>query len=77
MSHKGRKQADAVLLMALACGATAEAAAAKAGIGVATVYRRLNDPEFKAKLDATRMEIVERTMGMLTGRSAAGAGWSW
>jgi hypothetical protein len=67
MAHAGRKNADATLLLALACGATVEAAAAKAGVSERTVYNRLADPEFKKQLEATRTEMVERTMGMLTG----------
>jgi len=41
MPQRGRKNADQLLLMALACGATVEAAARSAGISQATVYRRL------------------------------------
>jgi hypothetical protein len=67
MSKQGRKKADGVLLMSLACGATVEAAAAKAGVGVATVYRRQKDPEFCKLLNKTRADLLERTMGMLTG----------
>ena len=53
--------------MALACGATVEAAASKAGISVRTVYNRLQDPEFNRLLKKTRSDIVERTTAMMTG----------
>jgi hypothetical protein len=59
-----------VILLALACGATVEAAASKAGVSQTTVYRRLQQPAFKEKLQKTRAEMVERTTGMLT--AAAG-----
>ena len=66
MPHKGRKNADQVLLLALACGATVEAAARTAGVSEPTVYRRLKDPEFCQQLQQTRSEMVQRTAGMLT-----------
>jgi hypothetical protein len=56
--------------MALACGATVEAAALKAGISPATVYRRLQNPHFKMKLQQIRSDMVQRTAGVLT--AAAG-----
>jgi len=55
------------LLLALACGATVEHAARKAGVGERTVYRRLADPEFRQRLHQLRVEMVQRTAGMLTG----------
>jgi hypothetical protein len=66
MPHKGRKNADQLLLMALACGATGEAAARAAGLSQATVYRRLQDNEFCKNLEQTKSEMVQRTAGMLT-----------
>jgi hypothetical protein len=66
MPHRGRRNADELLLMALACGATVEAAAAKAGISRATVQRRLADPAFRQQLQEVRAEMVQRTAGMLT-----------
>jgi AcrR family transcriptional regulator len=58
-----------MLLLALACGATVEAAANKAGLSQATVYRRLQDPEFKARLQEVRSDMVKRTAGTLTAAS--------
>ena len=67
MPHRGRKHADQLLLMAaLACGATVEAAARSAGISQATAYRRQQDPEFCKKLEQMKAEMVQRTSGMLT-----------
>jgi hypothetical protein len=66
MAHRGRKNADQVLLMALACGASAEVAARTANIGTATVFRRLKDPGFCKQLQQLRTDMVQRTAGALT-----------
>jgi hypothetical protein len=62
-----RKGRDDVLLQALACGATVENAARKAGMTERTAYRRLADPGFKARLHHLKADMVQRTAGMLTG----------
>ena len=56
--------------MALACGATVEAAAHKAGVSPATVYRRLKEPAFVQRLRELRADMVQRAAAMLT--AAAG-----
>ena len=66
MSKSGKRYADDTLVLALACGSTADAAAAKAGVSIATVYRRLGDPAFQAKLTAARSEMVGRATAILT-----------
>jgi hypothetical protein len=73
MAHRGRKNADEVLLLAIACGATVENAAAKAGVSTRTATRRMADPAFQKRLRAIRLEMVQRTMGTLTasGQEAA------
>jgi hypothetical protein len=70
MSKAPQSNADSIILLAVACGATAEVAANKAGVSTATVHRRLKKPEFKAQLQKMRADMVERTIGMLT--AAAG-----
>ncbi len=66
----GRKQKDCPeLIRALACGASPEAAAQRAGVSARTVYRRLADPAFRAAVGRARAELVDRAVGM----SAAGA----
>jgi hypothetical protein len=50
MARTRKIAADKALLTALACGATVEQAARKAGLGERTVYRRLDDPEFLQRL---------------------------
>jgi hypothetical protein len=62
----GRRRADDALVLALACGSTAEAAAAKAGVSKSTVQRRLADGAFQRKLAEARAEMVGRATGMLT-----------
>jgi hypothetical protein len=66
MAQQGRRNADEALLLALACGATVEAAAQKAGISQATAYRRLAEPAFRQRLQEVRADLVQRTAGALT-----------
>jgi hypothetical protein len=68
MSRK-RRRGDEVLVTALACGATVEGAARKAGLSVRTVYRRLADPDFQERLRQERAELARRTAGLLTAAS--------
>jgi hypothetical protein len=74
MAAGGRKSADAALVAALAGGLTVEAAAQKAGVGESTVYRRLREPAFRARLDEARAEVVRGVIGQLSrlGQAAAG-----
>src|SRR5690242_3951299 len=71
MARTARKEIDRVLLQALACGATVENAARKAGVCERTAYRRLAEPAFGRRLDQLRAEMVQRTAGMLTGAGMA------
>ncbi|HEV3446447.1 MAG TPA: hypothetical protein VG099_17520 [Gemmataceae bacterium] len=66
MSHQGRHGADEALLLALACGATKENAALKAGVSERTVYRRLQDPDFRQRLQELRKDMVQRAANVLT-----------
>jgi hypothetical protein len=72
MAQRGKRRADETLLLALACGATVEAAAAKAGVSPATAYRRLQEPDFKRRLQELRADMVQRTAGMLTAAGQEG-----
>jgi hypothetical protein len=54
------------LALALACGATPESAAQKAGVSVRTAYRRLADAAFRAQVDDVRAEVVRRSTDMFT-----------
>ena len=61
-----RKKNEDALLLALACGASVEAAAKQCGITDRTIYRRLKDTAFKARLQAVRSDMVGRSAGLLT-----------
>ena len=64
---KGRKRkGDAELLLALACGASVENAAQRAGLSRRTVFRRLAAPAFRAQVAEARAEMVRRAAGMST-----------
>jgi hypothetical protein len=65
-ARRGRKNADDALVLALACGATIENAASKAGVCPRTAHRRLKDPEFVKRLDDLRADMLERATAMLT-----------
>lgn len=70
MAKPKRKKSEDALLLALACGATTEAAAKQCGVSDRTVRRRLEDPTFKARLRNLRVDMTRRAAGMLT--AAAG-----
>ena len=70
MKKSRRKKNEDALLLALACGATAEAAGRQCGLTERSVYRRLEDPAFRARLQELRSDMVRRSAGMLT--AAAG-----
>ena len=69
MAAGGRKNADDVLMLALACGATIENAAQKASVSERTAYRRLADLEFCQRLKKARTDMVERAAAALTAAS--------
>jgi len=52
--------------MALACGATVEAAAKQSGVGESTMYARLRNSKIKKNFQSLRADIVQRTAGALT-----------
>jgi hypothetical protein len=66
-----RRKADAELALALACGASPEGAAHKAGLSVRTVYRRLAEAGFQAQVRQARSEIVRRAAGLFTAAGMA------
>jgi hypothetical protein len=65
-----RGAADAVLVAALAGGATQADAAAEAGVSERTVRRRLDAPAFRQDLDVARADLVRTS----TDRLVAGVG---
>jgi hypothetical protein len=60
------RKSDDALLLALACGLSAEQAARQAGVSAATVHRRLRDPAFKCRVDDLRRDMLARAAAMLT-----------
>src|SRR5688572_4884668 len=66
MSTEQRKKNEDALLLALACGATVEAAARQCDLTERTIYRRLSEPAFRTRLQAVRADMVKRAAGMLT-----------
>jgi hypothetical protein len=63
--HTGKKNVELQLIVALAGGATAEKAAKAAGCSTRTVWRRLKDPAFKARVTKARDQALERALGHL------------
>jgi hypothetical protein len=66
MPEGQRKKNEDTLLLALACGATVEAASKQCDLTERTIYRRLSEPDFKAKLQELRTDMVRRAAGLLT-----------
>jgi hypothetical protein len=66
MAFGGRQNADDALILALACGATVESAAQKAGISPRTAHRRLTNPQFRGQLNQIRADMVQRAAALLT-----------
>ncbi len=66
-----RRDADEALVAAVAAGATKQEAAQLIGVGERTVYRRLDDPDFRRRVDQARAELVSRTVGKLADASTA------
>ena len=66
MAGGGRQNADDVLVLALACGATVENAALKAGLSPRTAHRRLANPQFRQQLNQIRADMVQRAAALLT-----------
>ena len=73
MAGGDRKNADPILIAALAGGATNLDAARQAGIGEKTVYRRLEDPAFRRQVAEARSAMVARAVGTLADASSAAA----
>jgi hypothetical protein len=65
MAENGRWKGDTALVLALAAGRTARAAARDAGLGERTVTRRLADSDFRRRVFELRAEMVRRALGKL------------
>ena len=58
MAASGRQRADPILIAELLSGATPADAAPRAGISERTLRRRLQNPEFRARLTAEGDDII-------------------
>jgi hypothetical protein len=72
MAGSGRKNADAVLIAALAGGKTIRAAAETADVSERTVYRRLESAAFRSGISTVRAQMLSEAVGLLTS-AASGA----
>ena len=66
MTTKKKAQADTLLITLLAKGATVAQAARQAGVSERTVYRRRQQPDFQARVDAIHEETLQRAADILT-----------
>lgn len=65
MAGSGRIQGDSALVVALAGGATVRAAARRAHVAERTVYRRLDEVDFRRQVQSARAEMVAQAVGKL------------
>jgi hypothetical protein len=65
VAHRGRRNGDEALALALASGRTLRDAAAAAGIGERTATRRWADPAFRRRVSDLRGELVGLALGKL------------
>jgi hypothetical protein len=66
VAGSGKKHIDEGLILAMAAGGSVAAAAKHAGCGLRTAYRRLEDPEFRARVAAARADLVQKAVGKLS-----------
>jgi len=62
VAHRGRRNADEALALALASEQTLRDAAQQAGIGERTATRRLADPAFRRRVSELRGDMVQRSL---------------
>lgn len=72
-NENGKHDRDELIVAALASGATYARAAEMAGVGKATVARRMNDAGFRGEVVAAREQIIERVRGVLADAAPAAA----
>jgi hypothetical protein len=69
----GRPDKDALIVAALAAGASYADAAKAAGVSKTTVARRMNDRDFRAGVSEERERVVDRVRGRLSDGSLRAA----
>ena len=65
MAGKSRHNRDRIIVEALARGEGQTAAATLAGCSVSTIRRRLDDAEFRARVEKFRAEMLDAAAGKL------------
>ena len=73
MAGGGRRNADSALIADLASGVTVRNAAATAGIGETTVYRRLKEPDYRRCVGEAWSEMVGQAVARLSAASTSAA----
>jgi hypothetical protein len=73
VAHRGRRNADEALALAVASGQTLRAAAEAAGIGERTATRRWADPDFRRRVAELRADMVSRSLGRMADGMAEAA----
>jgi len=74
MASSGRTSADETLIVLLAGGATRQQAAQSAAVSERSVYRRLEDPAFRARIEECRVDMRGRTASLLVAAGVAAVG---
>jgi Bacterial regulatory proteins, lacI family len=69
----GRSDKDALIVVALAAGASYADAAKTAGVSKTTVARRMSDRDFRTRVSEERERVVDRVRGVLTEGSVRAA----
>lgn len=65
MAHRGRRNADEPLALAVASGQTLRDAAQTAGVGERTATRRWADPAFRRRVGELRGDMVGTALGRM------------
>ena len=73
MAGNGSKKNADALALALAAGDSIADAAAKAGMGDRTAYRRLADPVFRQRIQTLRGEMIGQALGRMAAGMTEGA----
>jgi hypothetical protein len=66
VGHRGRRNADETLALAVASGQTLRDAAQEAGIGEHTATRRWADPAFRRRVGELRSDMVGTALARMT-----------
>jgi hypothetical protein len=73
MAHRGRRNADEVLALAVASGQTLRDAARATGVSERTAARCWAEPDFRRRVNALREDMTSAALGRLAHTMAAAA----